>query len=186
MNIIKFETLNSTNAYAKENLQHLNHFDVILTDNQTAGYGQWGRKWTDVGNQNIYLTIILKPQRLEDVFTNIVRFTAICLCKVFEAYRVTPKIKEPNDIFVNNKKITGILAESVTNGNNLKGIIIGTGINLNSNIKNLEKINQPATSLNLETGKIIDKNEFMNKFLTEFENNYSRFIQKEVNLNLFL
>ncbi|MBR1753817.1 biotin--[bacterium] len=186
MNIIKFKTINSTNAFAKENLQELNHFDVVDTDEQTTGYGQWGRKWIDTGSQNIYLSIVLKPKHLADVYTDIVRYTAVCLCKVFEQYNTTPKIKEPNDVIINNKKIAGILAESVTKGETLKGIIIGVGINLNTDKKILEKINQPATSLNLETGKIIDKTEFTNEFLNVFETNYPLFVKKEIILNSFL
>lgn len=186
MNIINFEELNSTNAYAKDNLNNLKNFDVITANSQTAGYGQWGRKWINTGVDNIYMTIILKPKKMSDCFTNIVRYTAICLCHVLEKYGVNPKIKEPNDVLINNKKIAGILAESITKGDYLKGIVIGIGINLNTNQKTLEKINQSATSLNLEINRTIDKNIFTNEFLQDFEKNYFYYTQKEINLNSFL
>ena len=87
---------------------------------------------------------------------------------------------------VNNKKIAGILAESVTKGSSLKGIVIGVGINLNSDFNSLNLIDQSATSLNIETGKYIDKMLFTDNFLKIFEYFYPKFIQKEINLNLFL
>lgn len=186
MKVINFDKLNSTNTYAKEHIEELNHFEVIVTKVQTAGYGQWGRKWIDVGEQNIYMTIVLKPEKLEEVFTDIVRYTAVCLCHVFEKYNICPKIKEPNDIMVNNKKIAGILAESSTKGDILNGIIIGVGINLNTDNSILEKIDQPATSLNLETGKFLNKDEFLTLFFDEFEKNYPAFLQNGINLNSFL
>ena len=87
---------------------------------------------------------------------------------------------------VNNKKIAGILAESSTKGDILNGIIIGVGINLNTDNSILEKIDQPATSLNLETGKFLNKDEFLTLFFDEFEKNYPAFLQKGINLNSFL
>jgi len=185
MNIIHFDELNSTNKYAKENFHLLNNFDVIITDRQTSGYGQWGRKWIDTGCDNIYLSVILKPDDLSK-HTDIVRFMAICICEIFLKYSVLPHIKEPNDILIKNKKIAGILAESITKGDKLMGIVIGVGINLNTDKIYLEKINQPATSLNLEIGKFTEKKEFINYLLSEFEDKYPLFLKNEVNLNLFL
>ena len=185
MNIIHFKELDSTNAYAKNNIEQLNDFDVIVADHQNAGYGQWGRKWIDTGSENLYMTIVIKPEEVA-MLTNIVRFTAICTCNVLLKYNTSPKIKEPNDILINNKKICGILAESISRGDKIRGLVVGIGINLNANKKMLELINQPSTSLNLETQKKIDKNLFLKQIVTEFKKNYPDFIKKGVNLNSFL
>lgn len=185
MNLINFKELDSTNKYSKKHLQELQNFDVIISERQLSGYGQWGRKWLDTGDKNIYMTIILKPERI-DIYTDIVRYTAICICNVLKKYSVNPKIKLPNDILVNNKKICGILAEGVTKGEILKGIVIGIGLNLNTDIETLSRIDQPATSLNIETGNECDKNLIISEILEEFESNYSSFLKKEFNLQSFL
>lgn len=185
MNIINFKEIDSTNKYAKENLENLQNFDVILAQRQLSGYGQWGRKWIDTGDKNIYMTIVLKPEKI-DIYTDIVRYTAICICNILEKYSVTPKIKLPNDIIVNGKKICGILAEAITKGDNLKGIVVGIGLNLNTNLMTLSEINQPATSLNLEINKAVDKEIIISEILNEFENNYFVFLKKEFNFQSFL
>ena len=169
MNIIHFKELSSTNAYCKENLQTLNEFDVVCTDYQSGGYGQWGRKWIDVGTDNIYMSIVLKPQRLRE---DIVRFTANCICEVLKRYGVVPEIKEPNDILVSGKKICGILAESVSYGEKIKGVVVGIGLNLNCEQKALESIDQPVTALSLEINRLIDKEKFIEEILNKIEKSY--------------
>jgi BirA family biotin operon repressor/biotin-[acetyl-CoA-carboxylase] ligase len=183
LNLIYFKTLDSTNKYSKKNLELLNNFDVIYTDNQTNGYGQWDRKWIDTGDKNIYMSIILKPKNIN---LDIVRYTAVCICNVLKKYGVEPKIKEPNDILVSNKKIAGILAESITKGDVIKGVVVGIGINLNTDAEILSMINQPATSLNLEINRYIDKISFISDIMIEFEGNYVKFEEKKFNLNSFL
>ena len=74
------------------------------------------------------------------------------MAQIFEEYGVEPKIKWPNDIRINGKKISGILAESVISPvGKLDGLVLGFGVNLNSDKIIFESIDQPATSLNIET-----------------------------------
>jgi BirA family biotin operon repressor/biotin-[acetyl-CoA-carboxylase] ligase len=70
------------------------------------------------------------------------------------------------------------LIESSIQGEQIKGYVIGIGINLNLDRQVIAKINQPATSLNLETGKTIDKNAFLNELIQAFFNGYESFIEK--------
>ena len=64
-----------------------------------------------------------------------------------------PNIKWPNDILINGKKISGILAETVFSNNKLNGIIIGVGLNLNAKKNQFSIIDKPVTALNLEINK---------------------------------
>ena len=98
----------------------------------------------------------------------------VVLCKTLEKYKINPEIKWANDILINSKKISGILCENV----NKKGIILGVGINLNFEKETLEKITQPATALNIETGQKINKEEFQKKLLDHFFENYELFMQQ--------
>lgn len=173
MNIISFEKLDSTNKYAKENFDNLIDKTVIIADCQTNGYGQFQRAWVDAGGENIYMTFVLKPQSLKQEHVHLTNYLAEVICNQFEELELSPVIKPPNDVLINGKKIAGILAESITKGDKLKGIALGIGINLNSHAQNLQKIDQPATSVSHELGHEINKQEFIDKLIKSFFENYN-------------
>lgn len=176
MAIFTFESLNSTNLHLKQNFDKYNNFDVIIADHQTNGYGRFKRNWVDLGTGNIFMSMCLKFESFNKNMLSVAQFSALALAKTFETFGVNPLIKWPNDILIDSKKIAGILAESVITDSQFNGIVLGIGVNLNSNIKDLSLINQNATSLNLIIGKQIDKIEFINKFLVIFKQNYSLFL----------
>lgn len=179
MNIIYFDKIDSTNTYAKLNIDDLEDMSVISADFQSAGRGRFTRSWVDLGSENIYMTIVLKPEGLLPVHSNITQYLSVCLCKVLEEHGLKPQIKWPNDVLINGKKVCGILAESIIKGGKLKGIVLGIGVNLNASVENLDKIDRPATSVNLELGKNINKKEFMQNLLEKFFANYDEFLSKE-------
>ena len=179
MNLFYLEEIDSTNKYAKEHIQDFSDKTVVYTYNQTNGRGRSERKWNYLGKDNIYASIILKPsEKMKEVYSNLTQYLCVILAQTFEEYGVIPKIKWPNDIQINSKKISGILAEGVIEHGKLEGLILGFGINLNTKKELLEQINQPATSLNIETGKIIDKEIFLKKLLERFCLMYDKFIEE--------
>lgn len=179
MNLVFLEEVESTNKYAKEHIDEYANMTVIYTDNQTAGRGRLNRIWNYMGKDNIYASIILKPSdTMKEVYSNLTQYLCVVLAQVFEEYGVIPKIKWPNDIKINSKKISGILAEGVIENGKLKGLVLGFGINLNTKKEILDKINQPATSLNIETGMVIDKQNFLKKVLEIFCLRYDSFIEQ--------
>lgn len=179
MRRVYLETVDSTNKWAKEHISELEDKTVIYTYNQTSGRGRLNRKWNNVGSDNIYASIVLKPSdRMTEIYSNLTQYLCVVLSEIFGEYGVTPKIKWPNDIQINGKKISGILAEGVSERGKLEGIVLGFGVNLNTSKEILDKINQPATSLNIETGKEIDKEEFLKNVLNKFCLLYDRFIEK--------
>lgn len=179
MNLFYIDTVDSTNKYAKEHMQELADMTVVYTYNQTAGRGRLDRKWNFAGEDNIYASIILKPaDKMHEQFSNLTQYLCLVLAEVMEEYGVIPKIKWPNDILINSKKISGILAEGVTSGDSLMGIVLGFGVNLNAKKEILDKIDKPATSLNIEAGYFIDKKIFLTKVLNKFCLRYDEFINK--------
>ena len=179
MDYLYLEEIDSTNKYAKERVNNIGNMTVVYTYKQTSGRGRLQRKWNYTGEDNIYASIVLKPSsKMKEVYSNLTQLLCLVLAEVFEEYGAEPKIKWPNDIRINRKKISGILAESVNEGNCLKGIILGFGVNLNVPKEILDKIDQPATSLNIETGKFIDKKEFLNKVLNKFCLYYNKFLEE--------
>ena len=184
MNYLYLEEIDSTNKYAKEGINDIPDGTVVYTYKQTAGRGRLQRKWNYTGADNIYASIVLKPSdEMLEVYSNLTQLLCVVLAEVFEGYNIYPKIKWPNDIRVNKKKISGILAEAVgindSNGRYiLKGLVLGFGVNLNVPKEVLENIDQPATSLNIETGKFIKKEEFLKKVIDKFCLYYNRFIEE--------
>lgn len=184
MEYVFLESVDSTNKYAKEHINELSDKTVIYTDCQTSGRGRLERKWSFMGRDNIYASIILKPSdEMKEIYSNLTQLLCVVLAQTFEEYGVKPTIKWPNDIQINGKKISGILAEGVGVNDSeigryrLEGLVLGFGVNLNTKIEKLSKIDQPATSLNIETGEIIDKEIFLKKVLEKFCLLYDRFIE---------
>lgn len=196
MNIVRLEEVESTNSFAKANIDMFGDKTSIVTKRQTSGRGRLNRSWIDLGNSNLFLSIVLKPSdTFEEFYPNITQYLSVCVCKILENYGLKPQIKWPNDVLVNGAKIAGILSETVMQGIKLKGIVLGIGVNLNATKEKLENIpDKIATSLNLETGNEINLKEFLDKLLEEFFKNYDEFLKigfpliKEdyINRNCFL
>ncbi len=177
MRLISFEKLDSTNTYSKLNIDNLDDKTVVSADFQSAGRGRFTRTWTDVGAENIYMTFVLKPSdEMKEIYANLTQYLSVCLCKELELLGLSPKIKWPNDVLLDNKKVCGILAESVIKGGKLKGIVLGIGVNLNSTVDILSQIDRPATSVNLELGRKIDKQDFMQKLISRFLEGHDEFL----------
>lgn len=177
--VIQLEEVDSTNSYGKKHIDEFEDKTVIITKKQTSGRGRLNRSWVDLGEGNLFLSIILKPsETFNEIYPNLTQYLSVTLCKVIESYGIQTQIKWPNDVLIDGKKIAGILSETVMQGQKLKGIVLGVGVNLNSNHEKIDAIpNKIATSLNIETQKAIDLKEFLNKLLTEFFEHYDEFLQ---------
>lgn len=130
-----FESLESTNITAKnEANQGADEGTVIIAHSQSGGKGRLGRSFYSPKNSGIYLSIILKPHiPLEDI-TLITPIAAIAVAKAIESVtNKSPYIKWVNDIFINNKKVCGILSEAAFNNDgSAEYVILGIGINITS------------------------------------------------------
>ena len=181
MNIIQLEEVSSTNLYAKENLDNFEDKTVIIAISQTSGRGRFDRKWVDLGEGNLFMTIVLKPSNLfEEVYANLTQYLSVVLTKILEEYGLSPKIKWPNDVLVNDAKISCILCETVMQGTNFKGLVLGIVVNLNADKGDLKQIKEKvATALNIELEReYVDKNLFTEKLLNEFFKNYEEFLKQ--------
>lgn len=179
MKEIRLEEIDSTNSYAKSRIDDFADKTVIFARRQTFGRGRLNRVWVDLGEGNLFMSIVLKPSNvLKDFYSNLTQYLSVCLCKVLEKYELRPQIKWPNDVLIAGKKIGGILSEAITNsGGNLRGIILGIGVNLNVKPCDVSKVSDKAiTSLNLEIQKTVNVDEFRQKLLDEFFENYEKFL----------
>lgn len=152
--ILHFHQLDSTNNYAKEQIQQLEHFTVVSCDRQVQGKGRLGKGWiTQPGN--VAMSIVCKNQTGE-----VSLFPLLCglgVARVLE--RLTGQrleIKWPNDVLICGKKLCGILCESLISSSQIH-IICGIGINVNLGKEQFEQAALPyATSLQIETGQTFD------------------------------
>ncbi|MBP5539244.1 MAG: biotin--[acetyl-CoA-carboxylase] ligase [Bacteroidales bacterium] len=137
MNIIWHEILSSTNDQALKDVKRLDNLSIIATFCQTAGRGQQGNKWSSETSQNLLFSILLKefacfgfaplPAGRQFLLS---RAAALSVVAFLEKWGLKASIKWPNDIYVGDKKIAGILIENGLQGNTLVRSIIGIGINL--------------------------------------------------------
>jgi len=180
MKKIYLSEVDSTNLYAKSNIENLADKSIVHAANQTAGRGRLQRTWLNLGEGNLFLTFVLKPSNsFNEVYSNLTQYLSVVLCKILEEYGLKPQIKWPNDVLINGKKIAGILSETVMQGSLFKGLVLGIGVNLNTSEKDLASvIDKEATSLNLEISKPVDVNLFLDKLAEEFFADYDNFLQK--------
>lgn len=171
MHLLHFPELPSTNNYAHEHINELADSTVIVADRQTAGRGQLGKSWVSDNLKNIYISIVLKPNITPDspLLLNMSQITGKVIAQVIQELcpQETVRIKQPNDILVNRKKLCGILIETVIQGQVVKGVIVGIGINVQLSVDERKSINQPATALQ-DYNKQLSKAIVMNKVLKAF------------------
>lgn len=172
--LYQFNSVSSTNLLAKEIYKDFNDKNfVLLADTQSKGKGRGGNKWISPEG-GIWISLVLQKEINKKDLSIIPLLVSIVIYNVLEPLNMNTIIKWPNDILINDKKVAGILTESLFSGKILKLLIIGIGINLNNKISDFEyTLSKSITTIYELTGKICDKKEFIHKILTEFENLYS-------------
>lgn len=171
---ITFEEIDSTSSYIKRNASNLDNFTFVSSLFQTNGRGRMNRIWISKKGENLMFSFIIKDKNLINKFASLSIASATSILEVFKQYDVflDIKIKWPNDVYVNNKKISGILLESQSNNNELSYLVIGIGINLNCYIP--QEINNIATSYYQETKKKINIQEFKEKLYTKLIDTFDK------------
>ena len=130
--IIWLKSATSTNAIARQRLADTDNLSVFATFEQTAGRGQGSHTWYSTPGKNLTFSIVFKPEALEakDALL-LTQITTLSLVEYLAAENVEARIKWPNDIWVQDRKICGILIENVLDGAFVHDSIIGIGLNLN-------------------------------------------------------
>ncbi|MBS5793140.1 MAG: biotin--[acetyl-CoA-carboxylase] ligase [Clostridiales bacterium] len=185
-NIYYFNEIDSTNEYAKKLInKDVEEGTLIVANSQTNGKGRLNRQWISNKNDGIFLSLILKPDIELFKITQITLLAGISICNTIKYFtNIDTKIKWPNDIIINNKKICGILTEISAQIDKISYVILGIGINVN-NSKFDVALENKATSIFLELNKEIERKKIIAYFLEEFENNYFKYI-KEKDFSIFL
>lgn len=134
VNIIQLPSVDSTNTYLSFRADELPHATVVSTYTQTAGRGQRGNSWESEPQKNLSFSVLLRPKNIiarQQFFVS--EAVSIAIINVLRRHitSLPVTIKWPNDIYVNDSKICGILIENRLTGNRISQSIAGIGININ-------------------------------------------------------
>ena len=183
--IMWLDSVDSTNSEAKRRISDIDNLSVLSALSQSEGRGQKGNKWSSLPGENLTFSIVLKFEeqtagkaglsvagklqlvvaaREQFVLTEI---TSLSIVEFLSRHGIKAKIKWPNDIYVGDKKICGVLIENSLRGENLSSSIIGIGLNINQ--RNFD-VNLPnPTSMVLETDFEEDIRSCLEEFMGIFQ-----------------
>lgn len=175
--IIYFDEIDSTNTYAKQlAISDAEHGTVVVADCQTKGRGRFSRAFYSPSKNGIYMSIILKPKDLDlDNLTSITLLSANIICRVIEKYTTKkPMIKWVNDIYIENRKVCGILSEGSFDFESRTAgwIVVGMGLNV---LKPKEGFPDEIKNI---AGYISDDELSRNKLIADIMN---EFVNNEIN-----
>jgi len=146
MNIIHFDTIDSTNTYLKNNYQVLDDMSFVSASYQSMGRGRNNRLWTSDKNKNLMFSFLIKDEILINKYHEISIIVAYTILEILKEYGLNDvAIKWPNDVYVKDEKICGILLESISL-EKMECLIVGVGLNVNQD-KFPDNYIHPATSV---------------------------------------
>lgn len=161
MKIKKYKKISSTSILAKE-LKKPVAWQILWSQEQTAGYGRKKDYWFSPKG-GLYFSIILPKSKIEDLQTLTILAAFIISKVIKKKFNLEPFIKLPNDVYVNQKKIAGILTENVVSSK-VKFSIMGIG--LNTNIDRFPKeLENTATSLKIELGRKVENEKLLKQIV---------------------
>ena len=180
-NIIELTSVDSTNSYlAKLTLDDfIPEGTVVITNQQLKGRGQRGNSWLSEPNKSLIISVLLLPKielKKQFLFN---KFIALSVCQAISHYGLCAKIKWPNDILINNKKISGILIENTTRSNKIEKSIVGIGINVSNSLESIPN----ATSLEMSLENTPSIAELLALICEKIEKNYLLFKQDSILIN---
>ena len=187
--MIIFATVDSTNSEGKRRSADEAEGTVLLSEVQTAGRGRLGRHWFSPGGKGIWLSVILKPELPAPKVPSLTSVAAAAVCLALE--QVLPsqaeriQLKWPNDILLNGRKIGGILTEMQVSSAKVQAVILGIGLNVNLQPEDFpEEIRDLASSIYLETGQILAREQIIAFILNHLEQLYFKFLQQDLSETL--
>ena len=162
-----FPEIESTNTYAKKIVATSDAcYRLILTDFQNAGRGRMARKWVCEHGKDLTFTICLPVQTDVAEFYRFVMMISVSLYRILSPFLPDLAIKWPNDLYVGDRKLCGILSEMILEQMRIESLIVGIGINVNSDPQ-FER----SASILQKTNRTLERNSLVARFLIELDTN---------------
>jgi BirA family transcriptional regulator, biotin operon repressor / biotin---[acetyl-CoA-carboxylase] ligase len=176
---IWLDKVDSTQSYVKE---HRKEFDpkgitCVAAKQQTKGRGRFNRVWHSPKDCNLYATFYFQLPSDMLHLVSLGQIMALSLTKFLISENFCPKIKWPNDVLLSGKKVAGILCETEIQ-NSDADIFLGIGLNINMPQEQLDQIDQPATSLMVETNREWNKEKLLEDLTKQFLKDFDIFIKE--------
>ena len=176
---VQYEEIDSTNTKAKHISNNCPEGMVVLAERQIAGKGRLGRTWISPKGKNIYMSIILKPNSDPQSAVKLTHIAAAAVSESLEEFNVENKIKWPNDILINGKKVCGILCEMTLRKKEINSIVVGIGINVNMAESDIEEeIKDKAVSIKIITNEETEREKLIAYIFNNFEKYYNKLKEK--------
>jgi BirA family transcriptional regulator, biotin operon repressor / biotin---[acetyl-CoA-carboxylase] ligase len=176
-----FDTLDSTQTYAKNNKGSFDtgKLTCISAANQTQGVGRFcNRKWISPKGKNISATFYCRIKKTQKEIAAIGQVLCVTISTILINEGLSPSIKWPNDILLNQCKVSGLLCETTPSNDGYINLFLGLGINVNSEKADFKDTSFPATTLKNETNKSWDLKDLLHKLQKQLCIDLDIFINK--------
>ncbi len=175
--IHRFEEVTSTNAVALDLChQGASEGTLVVADAQTQGRGRLGREWISPSGVNLYCSYILRAGNPEWI-SWIPLIASMAVASAIQAEtELNARIKWPNDVLIEGRKVAGVLAETVSDNGELQRVILGIGVNVNIPIASLPlSLHSTTTSLFEHVGEAIDRDRLLTRLTDKLDAQYQKF-----------
>lgn len=182
-----FEEIDSTNAFLiKLGRQGAPEWTIAVAERQTRGRGRLRRSWESPAGVGLWFSVLLRPDTTP-AYSNLINLlAAVSLANFLEQQiehrtgkQIPIALKWPNDLFIQEKKLCGILVQTNVTGNKVSFLILGIGLNVNHSLTHFsDEIRHSAISLKMATGCEWNREELLSRFLNHFHNQYRLYQEK--------
>ena len=175
--VVVLENTTSTNDVVAQLAPESGEGLVAFAERQTAGRGQYGRRWDSAARKGLWLSVLLRPGIAVADSSKLTDLLAQTIAKaVSEFGGVAPFIKPPNDVYVDSRKIAGVLVEMRVEANGSYCAIAGMGINVNHTVEDFPpELRESAGSIAMSLGRAVDRHAFAVALLRELDARYRAF-----------
>ncbi len=173
-----FERIDSTHRHAVCQGVQLTHGTLIIADYQEQGRGRLGRSWDAPACTSLLVSLVVKPPLSPAVCPQLTHVMTLAAARALRARGLAVILSWPNDLMCRGRKIGGMLSEAVLDGDRLDFAVLSAGINLNQGEKTLARINRPATSCFVETGRRWDRDEVLESLVDQLNELYPAVVER--------
>ncbi len=169
------DEVGSTSDWLKQNASTLPVGAVVFTESQTAGRGRRDNRWIAPRGRDLMFSLLMKPAAPMEKWPRITTLAALAICKAIEGeLPLHPRIKWPNDIYLNDRKVSGLLAETVSTPTGIH-LVLGIGLNVNT-LDFPSELSATSLLQQLQPASIreIDRNPLASRLLASLHTEFQR------------
>jgi BirA family biotin operon repressor/biotin-[acetyl-CoA-carboxylase] ligase len=167
-----FETIDSTNSYARSIAAEAPEGTIVIAEHQRRGKGRLGRQWHASAGKNLTFSLIIRPKIPPSAAGLVSLYASLAVARAIESSTgVAARCKWPNDVLAGGRKVSGILSEAVFSPPDRFSVVIGIGVNV-FETEFPPELRQSATSIALAGGKADDRSSVLGAILDELERSY--------------